>query len=379
MQSNSVSSAQAPDTSGDPPGAGRPTARRSEILHWESLAWLAIGAAWVVSAWPGLLVQWDGLAGAAVLGLGVLAGFVAWQVVVHGARLDRPSSWVGARWRAAPAGRRAKSRRLLAMTVMLDAAAWSVSGISWIVAARAFDWSQTLTGASLQLACGVAFLGWSLLHIPAVRRLVASANDLVVVSRRVLGSGPPTIDTQDDETGKPAATALRAKQRRVRLVQRWLLNPAMRVLTYLGLLPITPCSRPPAGAPVARAEPSSASPASPTPCCGSSPSTASEPATSATSTPNRTCEFTLTQAALRADLSSTGAASSRPPSDRGARRPATPGANPRSAAAARPPESWGQFGARAFGRRCEVAGRDHSSLRTAQRSGKTGTDSVVRR
>jgi hypothetical protein len=217
MRSNSVSSEQAPDTSGDPPGAGRPTARRSEILHWESLAWLAIGAAWVVSAWPGLLVQWDGLAGAAVIGLGVLAGFVAWQVVVHGARLDRPSSWVGARWRAARPGRRAKSRRLLAMTVMLDAAAWSVSGISWIVAARAFGWSQTLTGASLQLACGVAFLGWGLLHIPAVRRLVASADDLVVVSRRVLGSGPPTIDTQDDKTGEPAATALRTKQRRVQL------------------------------------------------------------------------------------------------------------------------------------------------------------------
>jgi hypothetical protein len=262
MQSNSVFAEQAPDTSGDPPGAGRPTARRSEILHWESLAWVAIGAAWVVSAWPGLLVQWDGLAGAPMLGLGVLAGFVAWQVVVHGARLDRPSSWVGARWRAAPAGRRAKSRRLLAMTVMLDAAAWSVSGISWIVAARAFDWSQTVTGASLQLACGVAFLGWGLLHIPAVRRLVASADDLVVVSRRVLGSGPPTIDTQDDKTGEPAATALRTKQRQ---------GPA------------------------------------------------------------------------------------------------------------RPPESGRQFGARAFGRRCEVAGRDHRSLRTAQRSGKRGTDSVVRR
>lgn len=197
MQTTLVSSAQAPDTSGDPRGGGTPTARRSEILHWESLAWLAIGAAWVVSAWPGLLVQWDGLAGAAVLGLGVLAGFVAWQVVVHGARLCRPSSWVGARWRAAPAGRRAKSRLLLAITVMLDAAAWSVSGIGWIVAARAFDWSQTLTGASLQLAWGVAFLGWGLLHIPAVRRLVASADDLVVVSRRVLGSGPPTIDTQE--------------------------------------------------------------------------------------------------------------------------------------------------------------------------------------
>jgi deazaflavin-dependent oxidoreductase (nitroreductase family) len=237
MQTTLVSSARPRNTSGDPPGAGTPTARRSEILHWESLAWLAIGAAWVVSAWPGLLVQWDGLAGAAVIGLGVLAGFVAWQLVVHGARLGRPSSWVGARWRAAGAGRRAKSRRLLAVTVVLDAGAWSVSGVSWMVAARAFDWSQTLTGASLQLACGVAFLGWGLLHIPAARRLVASADDLVVVSRRVLGSGPPTIDIQDDETGEPAATALRTKQRRVRLVQRWLLNPPMRVLTYLGLLP----------------------------------------------------------------------------------------------------------------------------------------------
>jgi deazaflavin-dependent oxidoreductase (nitroreductase family) len=231
-----VSSEQAPDTSGDPPGAGTPTARRSEILHWESLAWLAIGVAWAVSAWPGLLVQWDGLAGAAVLGLGVLAGFVAWQVVVHGARLDRPSSWVGARWRAARPGRRAKSRRLLAVTVMLDAAAWSVSGVSWMAAARAFDWSQTLAGASLQLACGVAFLGWGLLHTPAAGRLAASTDDLVVVSRRVLGSGPPTIDTRDDETGELAATALRTKQRRVLLMQRWLLNPPMRVLTYLGLL-----------------------------------------------------------------------------------------------------------------------------------------------
>jgi hypothetical protein len=213
MQTNLVSSAQAPDTSGDPPGAGTPTARRSEILRWESLAWLAIGAAWVVSAWPGLLVEWDGLAGAAVLGLGVLAGFVAWQVVVHGARLGQPSSWLGARWRAAPPGRRAKSRRLLAVTVMLDAAAWSVSGISWMVAARTLDWSQTLTGASLQLACGVAFLGWGLLHIPAARQLAATANDLVVVSRRVLGSGPPTIDTRDDATGEFAATALHTKQR----------------------------------------------------------------------------------------------------------------------------------------------------------------------
>jgi hypothetical protein len=218
MQTNSASLEQARDTSGDPAGAGMQTARRSEILHWESLAWLVIGAAWVVSAWPGLLVEWEGLAGAAVLGLGVLAGFVAWQAVVHGARLDRPSNWIGARWQAAHPGRRAKSRRLLAITVILDAAAWSVSGIGWMVAARTFDWSQTLTGASLQLAFGVAFVGWGLLHIPAARRLAVSADDLVVVSRRVLGSGPPTIDTRDDETGELAATTLRSKRRRVRLM-----------------------------------------------------------------------------------------------------------------------------------------------------------------
>jgi deazaflavin-dependent oxidoreductase (nitroreductase family) len=230
-------SAQARQTSGDPPGAATSTATRSEILHWESMAWLAIGAAWTVSAWPGLLVQWDGLAGAAGLGLGLLGGFIAWQVVVHGARLGRPGSWVGNRWRAARPGRRTKNRRLLAITVVLDAAAWAVSGIGWLIAARVFDWSETVTGAPLQLAFGVAVLGWALLHIPAARRLAASDDDLVVVSRRVLGSGPPTIDTQHDGTGHLAATARRTKERRVGLVQRWLLNPPMRVLTYLGLLP----------------------------------------------------------------------------------------------------------------------------------------------
>ncbi len=236
MQTNLVSSERARETSGEPPGAATSTARRSEILHWESMAWLAIGVSWIVSAWPGLLVQWDGLAGAAALGLGVLAGFVAWQLVVHGARVGRPANWVGYRWRAARPGRRAKSRRLLAVTVVLDAVAWSVSGIGWLVAARVFDWSETLTGAPLQLAFGVALLGWALLHIPAARRLAAADDDVVVVSRRVLGSGPPTINTQDDATGRLAATARRTKQRRIRLVQRWLLNPPMRVLTDLGLL-----------------------------------------------------------------------------------------------------------------------------------------------
>jgi deazaflavin-dependent oxidoreductase (nitroreductase family) len=124
----------------------------------------------------------------------------------------------------------------LAVTVILDAAAWSVTGIGWMVAARVFDWSETLTGAPIQVAFGVAFLGWGLLHIRAARRVAASDDDLVVVSRRVLGSGPPTLDTQDDGTGRLAAKALRTKQRRARRMQRWVLNPPMRALTYLGLL-----------------------------------------------------------------------------------------------------------------------------------------------
>jgi hypothetical protein len=225
MQTTSDSSGHARATSGDPPGAATSTAARSDVLHWESLAWMGVGAAWVVSAWPGLLVDWDGLAVAAGLGFGLLVGFVAWQVIVHGAAVRLLGGWVGHRWRVARPGRRAKSRRFLAVTVILDAAAWSVSGIGWCVAARVFGWSETLTGAPLQLAFGVAFLGWGLLHIPAARRLAESDEDLVVVSRRVLGSGPPAIDTQGDETGLLAATALRTKPRSVRLMQRWLLNP----------------------------------------------------------------------------------------------------------------------------------------------------------
>jgi deazaflavin-dependent oxidoreductase (nitroreductase family) len=190
----------------------------------------------VVSAWPGLLVDWDGVAAATGVGLGVLAGFVAWQVLVRGAAVGRPGGWVGHRWRPARPEQRTKSRRFLAGTVIADALAWSMSAIAWCVAARAFDWSEALTGASIQFAFGVAFLGWGLLHVPAVRGLVRSSDDVVVVSRRVLGSGPPTIDTHDDRTGRLAETARRAKQRRVRLMQRWVVNPPMRVLTYLGLL-----------------------------------------------------------------------------------------------------------------------------------------------
>ena len=184
-------------------------ATRSKILRWESVAWVVIGTAWIVSAWPGLLVQWDGLPMAALTGLGVLAGFVAWHVIAHGARLGRPGTWVGHRGRAGRPGQPAKSRKHLAAAVAADAVGWSLSAIGWCVAAAVFDWSETLTGAPLLLAFGVAFIGWGLLHIPAARLLAAPDADLAVLSRRVLGSGPPTLDMRSDKTGQLASTAVR--------------------------------------------------------------------------------------------------------------------------------------------------------------------------
>jgi hypothetical protein len=189
---------------GDRRGPGASVATRSEVLQWESMAWVVVGAAWIVAAWPGLLVDWDGVPMAALTGLAVLAGFVLWQVIVHRARLSRPGTWVGSRWRASRPGQRAKSRKHLGATVVADAAGWSLTAIGWCAAAAVFDWSETLTGAALLVAFGVAFLGWGLLHIPAARLLTGLDADLVVVDRRVLGSGPPIVEVRSDQTGQPA-------------------------------------------------------------------------------------------------------------------------------------------------------------------------------
>jgi deazaflavin-dependent oxidoreductase (nitroreductase family) len=235
MQTNALPDTGSRESSSpqDPPTA---VATRSKILRWESVAWVVVGSVWIVSAWPGLLVEWDGVPMAVLTGLGVLAGFVAWHVIVHGARLSRPGTWVGYRWRTGRPGQRMKSRKHLAATVVADAVGWSLSAIGWCVAAAVFDWSETLTGAALQLAFGVAFIGWGLLHIPAARLLAAPDADLVVLSRRVLGSGPPTVDIRRDETGHLAAATNRSKSRRGRLLRRLVLNPAARALTHLGLL-----------------------------------------------------------------------------------------------------------------------------------------------
>jgi deazaflavin-dependent oxidoreductase (nitroreductase family) len=235
MQTN-----DAPDTArfegNFPQNSPTSVATRSTILRWESVAWVVVGTAWIVSAWPGLLVEWDGVPMAALSGLGVLTGFVAWHVIAHGARPGRPGTWVGHRGRAGRPGQRPKSRKHLAATVVADAVGWSLSAIGWCVAAAVFDWSETLTGAALQLAFGVAFVGWGLLHIPASRLITAGDANRTVLSRRVLGSGPPTVDMRSDETGHLAATPNSTKPRRGHLPQRLLLNPAARCLTHLGLL-----------------------------------------------------------------------------------------------------------------------------------------------
>jgi hypothetical protein len=148
---------------------------------------------------------------ATLIGLGVLAGFVAWRVIVHGARLRRPGTWVGQRGRAGRPGQRAKSRKHLAATVVADAVGWSLSAIGWCVAAAVFDWSETVTGAAVLHAFGAAFIGWGLLHIPAARLLAAPDADLTVLSRRVLGSGPPIVDIRSGNTGQLAPRAKQTK------------------------------------------------------------------------------------------------------------------------------------------------------------------------
>ncbi len=53
--------------------------RRSELVAWEGAAWVVIGASWVASAWPGVIVDWGGMIyvpaiafGVALLGWGLL-------------------------------------------------------------------------------------------------------------------------------------------------------------------------------------------------------------------------------------------------------------------------------------------------------------------
>jgi hypothetical protein len=165
-------------------------ATRAEVLRWEGTAWAVVGTGWTVSAWPGLLVDWNGLATAALGGLFWLAVSVAWQIFRRQASVTLP---VGHRVLHSRPGQRRKSRTYIIGTVLADALVITASGVLWCVAARQFGWSETVTGANLQVAAGLSFLCWGLLHIPAVRHVAGTPQDLPVASRRVLGTGPMTV------------------------------------------------------------------------------------------------------------------------------------------------------------------------------------------
>ncbi|MGH9024627.1 MAG: VOC family protein [Acidimicrobiia bacterium] len=74
MQTISPQEAARPET-GDRHGPADSVATRSKVLQWESVAWVVVGAAWIVSAWPGRLVDWDGVPMAALTGLGVVDAY----------------------------------------------------------------------------------------------------------------------------------------------------------------------------------------------------------------------------------------------------------------------------------------------------------------
>ncbi|MEU8133897.1 hypothetical protein [Streptodolium elevatio] len=169
-EARSVAGAAAASTEHPRPDGAVPRrahASRTETLRWEGTAWAVVGAAWVASAWPGLLVEWGGPASAVAAGLALAAFFVLWQALTHGTPLGR----VGERVLRARPGRRRKSRALVRATVIADAVVIGGSGVLWCVAAREFAWSEAVTGGFAQVAAGTAFLSWGALHIPAVRRL----------------------------------------------------------------------------------------------------------------------------------------------------------------------------------------------------------------
>lgn len=208
-------------------------ATRAEVLRWEGVAWTTVGVAWIVSAWPGLLVDWNHPATAAFAGLLLTAAGCGWQALRHGTPQPAPGGRV---LRHRP-GRRRKSRRHLAATVIADAVVIGGSGVAWCVAARHYGWPESVTGGALQVAAGTAFACWGLLHLPGTRRIRGGDLDAPVTSRRVLGLGPMTAAPADSGQSRALdAAEAHARRRRIRRTQRWLLNPPMRTLTCAGVM-----------------------------------------------------------------------------------------------------------------------------------------------
>lgn len=164
--------------------------RRSELVAWEGAAWAVIGASWVASAWPGVIVDWAGMIYVPAIALVALAALVAWQLR-HGAVLWQPVSWTASRaWtsdRHPP-----RSRRSLKTSVVVDGLLWAGSGVGWCLAARHFGWSESLTGGMFQVGVGVALSGWGLLGLAAAASITNASENALVVRRRMLAAGPMT-------------------------------------------------------------------------------------------------------------------------------------------------------------------------------------------
>lgn len=171
--------------------AARRPVRRSELVAWEGAAWTAVGVSWVGSAWPGVIVEWGGTAYVPAIALGALAVLVAWQLR-YGAVLWQPVSWTASR--AFTSDRHpAMSRRSLKISVALDGLLWAGSGVAWCLAARRYGWSESVTGAVVQMGVGVALSSWGLLGLAAAATIERGTENPLVVRRRTLATGPMTV------------------------------------------------------------------------------------------------------------------------------------------------------------------------------------------
>lgn len=74
-------------------------------------------------------------------------------------------------------------------------------GVAWVVAARSFGWSETITGAMFQMGIGIALTAWAALGLLAAKMISSSGDNTVVVRRRILGTGPMTVRRPDTTFG----------------------------------------------------------------------------------------------------------------------------------------------------------------------------------
>ena len=175
----------------------------------EGLAWLGIGLAWTIAAWPGLVLDYPN-PGRGVLFVPLVIGIVAvlaWRR--HGASLRRPGTWflAGALANASPFRPHAQARRVF-VSLAVEAASWAAIGPVWVWISAWRDLKPEHAQAVLTFGPGLALVVVGIAMAMAAPRAVRSdgATYLVAAPGR-LAVRPPRLSLR----GGDADVALEAE------------------------------------------------------------------------------------------------------------------------------------------------------------------------